>query len=208
MPVTMLPWKDIFDSIVAIVKFIKEGYSNTTETRKNYFNNHIEPAYVKIELVHKDYLTTLSMLVKMKKKEQKSNEEVIEWLKERKIEFQTERIRLQKLQSELFNNDYFNKTFKKDTEISKWTVQYLEDIFKYFKQSNYLQDMTWYSYLIQVIESSVALQNSHPESGPAGLHANASSADIFKHIDTTIGVITSQFDFISESYSRLRGLCL
>lgn len=201
--------KDTFDVIVAMIEFIKDGYTDNAESRKDFFHNYIDESFKRIEEIHTDYMTNLNMLMAIKQKNAKTTEETIEWLRTKKISFQTSRDRVKKIEDEVFSNKYFKKSFKNDTDISKYTLQYVGDIVKYFFRGPlYLPNMTWYNYLIQVFEFSLVMQQAYPENGPAGASANASSADIFNEIKNTVGFIDSQYNFIAESYSALKKLCL
>ena len=201
--------KDIFDVIVAMAGFVKDGYADNAEARMNFFHNYIDESFKRMEEIHTDYMENLNMLIAIQQKKTKTTEQTIEWLREKKISFQTSRDRVKKIEDEVFANKYFKTSFKNDTEISKYTLQYVGDIIRYFFRGPlYLPNMTWYNYLIQVFEFSLTLQQKYPENGPAGASANASSADIFKEIQNTIGFIESQFNFIAESYSVLKKLCL
>lgn len=202
-------FKDALDVILAMIGFIKDGYTENAESRKDFFHNYIHESFKRIEEIHTDYMTNLNMLMAIRQKNAKTTEGTIKWLRGKKISFQTSRDRVKKIEDEVFSNKYFKKSFRNDTQISKYTLQYVGDIVKYFFRGPlYLPNMTWYNYLIQVFESSLAMQQTYPESGPAGASANASSADIFNEIKNTVGFIDSQYNFIAESYSVLKKLCL
>jgi len=201
--------KDIFDTLVTLMEFVKGKHEGNIELRKEYFKNYIDESFKRMESIHTDYMTNLNMLIKIEQKKEKTTEQIIEWLKEKKISFQTSRDRVKQLEDEVFNNQYFSKTFKKNTEISKYSIQYLNDIVTYFFRGPlYLPGMSWYTYMIQAFEFSFALQQKSSKNEPTGVSTNATTADIPNEIKNTIGFIESQFNFISDSYSTLKKLCL
>lgn len=201
--------KDLFDVISKLIEFVKSGYVDNANSRRDFFNQHIDTTFQKMEMIHTDYLKNFTKLLRIKDKKEITEEKLVHWLKDKKIAFQTMRDRISQIEREVFSNIYFSNSFKKHTAISEWTLQFLNDISGYFNHGIYLDKMTWYSFLIECVESSLAIQQKKSNPEPAGLSPIiVNKPGVFREVENTVGIITSRYQFVLESYSNLRALCL
>ena len=94
--------KDLFDIIIKIAEFVKNGHIDNVEDRKNFFNDHIDPAFQNMEKIHADYLKNFTTLLRIKNKEEFTTEKIIDWLIAKKTDFQINRDRVLKIETEVF----------------------------------------------------------------------------------------------------------
>lgn len=62
--------KDLFDIVIKIAEFAKNGYIDNVKDRRNFFNDHIEPAFLNMEKIHSNYLKNFTTLLNVRNKEE------------------------------------------------------------------------------------------------------------------------------------------
>lgn len=185
--------------ITAMVKSIRD---NKLINKRVFFEQHIEPAYVKLEQVHKDYERTLCELSYYFVKGEMNLEETLEWLTKRSLILRTERGYLKNFSVEL---ETAKKRIVSDASTIGTTQSDIPDfvdsidffclmVTEYFHFDDYHRSI--YRHMIQ------ELQDCRPEE----IETVQNVTNLLNN--TVFTYLPRLWESVTKSYLGLRGLCL
>jgi hypothetical protein len=209
MELTLAPWESIFNLIDRLL-------SKKIEDRKRFFEEHIEPSFHMIEAIHNDYMCTFNELSKMIAGEEWTTERIADWLKKRKLEYESQRTRIHSLPTELEYSDFYKKAAasisKKDLGIYEASFEFTERIVSYFTLSNTLTASTWYTGFIEILESKArrdSVTRMELNTKPRQLvtsRLRSHDRDLPKNLVNEY--LPKKFKAVCDQYAKLRGMCL
>ena len=203
-------WLKIFGLLSKAVEFVKKMDKDTPENRRLFFIDHIEPSYRYIVEINKDYIINFTKVIDLANKRGRASQDIINFLEKSQKSYKAAKHRIKRLPFEVYNNKVFNKSFSKNSELSKLANRYISDLATYFDNGNYIQEMTWYGSMIEKIKILNGLQNMHPNKPTLtpGILLRTKPSNDKKIIENIINILESRFNWVTESYDNIRGFCL
>jgi hypothetical protein len=192
MAVDAAVYKMVWDMIWDFAR----GYS---ARKKDFFENHIEPLQQKMIAIHKDYVSGFQEISRHLRDGSKPASELVEFLKERRRDYEHERTQARDLAAELEN------VRKAGINDDRWreVEQYCDAIVAYFSASADVGSISWYSDFVRAIESSIraGLNDVYPGAGFSG----NPRTDLLEAIkDALDRGLPRAFQKVSSSYAVLR----
>lgn len=136
----------ICDKLVGLVK-------GRSIEKADLFKNHVDPLYKEVEKLYKDYQKSFVELRKHLMDNTVPSNEIVEFLKERRLQYDANRDLTQRLSEALIKEDRSGLS-KKNYELIK---AYCESILKFFSVTGSIGGTSWYSFFVEGVERRIQM---------------------------------------------------
>jgi hypothetical protein len=201
-----------FSAILNGIDFYQRRKEAKLEKQRIFFENHIEPVFLKLEQIHKDYTDSLSKLAQYMSNQELPPQELVEWLQDRRHKLESERIDVRNFEQELHSSNFYKLT--KESEVKAALLEFVEAIKKFFYTPQNMYQVSFYSRFEGQLASFVRTLRQHPDPKTRKLAKKVFyEAHEVKDVLTILENVVNKYlprnwDLVSSSYRRLRGLLL
>ncbi|SFE22549.1 hypothetical protein [Nitrosomonas sp. Nm166] len=143
---------DLFISIGELLfKLVTTGFAGFRENRKSFFETHLEPIHVQMSSIHKDYTDAFKEIESRLRNNTRPTQELLEFLKERRRDYESERTLARNLANEL------QKIRNRGLSDDNWSVveEYCKTIVNYFNVGNNMDGVSgfsWFTDFLYIVE--------------------------------------------------------
>ena len=184
--------KDIYDMIMDLLK-------GNVQDKKEYFSNHIDPLYEKFTKINRDYVNGFEELQSRLDSRTAPPEELIKFLRERRRDYEDERIYAKSISAELANPEnvrYFG-------ELHNAVNEFCKSISSYFSASGAVASDSWYTDFINSVETSNKI--GADDSWSSGGFSSNPRKELLNKVNYTLtNHLPTAFKNVTDSYAKLK----
>jgi hypothetical protein len=201
--------KDLFSLIKGGIEFFQRRKETKLEKQRIFFEKHIEPVFLKLEQIHKDYTDSFSKLARYMSNQELPPQELVEWLQDRRHKLESERIDVKNFKQELYSSNFYK--LAKDSEVGAALLEFVEAIKKFFYTPQNMYEVSFYRRFEGELESSIYALKQHPDPKTRKIAAKmfyeaAEVKDTFTILENVVNkYLPRNWNQVSFSYRRLRG---
>jgi hypothetical protein len=192
-------WISTAELLWNLLKAMISGYS---ENKKNLFNTHVEPIQAQIVKIHKDYLAGFGEIRQRLKDGSKPPLELIEFLRQRRSDYEIERQLVRQLAGQL------KDAHRRAISGRDWkrVETYCQSIVQYFSASSSIGCVggySWFTGFLETVEFKAKLSGGNPWQDMS-ISGNPAD-DLLKGVECALyEELPAAFERICRSYGELR----
>jgi hypothetical protein len=172
--------------------------------KKEFFQNHIEPLQDRVLRIHQDYIAGFEEVRRLIKDDSKPSEEIIEFLLERRREYDSQRQLSRHMAEEIEKA----KKLPIDKKLLEAVSNYCDSIVEYFNASASIAGVSWYTEFIDNVRFQSSLRTVDVVWKGSGISGNPRS-DLLESVDIVLDkFLPMAFDKVSAMYAALRAQLL
>jgi hypothetical protein len=189
---------------IAVTQFVLgklEGIIKAYSSQKrDLFVDHIEPLQEKMIAIHKDYISGFQEVRGLIKNDARPSGEIIEFLRERRREYDSQRQLSRHLAEEIEKA----KKLPLDKKLLETVSAYCDSIVEYLNASSSMGAISWYSHFIDNVRFRSGLERENNIWEEKSISGNPRD-DLLGIIDTVLDkLLPRAFDKINATYAALR----